>query len=67
VHDFPASKDDRDFRFVAPFKKTNDMLQLELIIMLIDFGPNLYFLDLDDSLFFLRLVSPFLLLIRNFP
>ena len=41
------------------------MLELELIVMFINFGTNFNFLDLHNRLFFLRFMRSFLLLIAK--
>jgi len=63
MDDFTAPEKYRDFAPVAAFKKTTDVLELCLVIVLVGFGAKLDFLNLDHSLFLFGFLLAFLLLI----
>src|SRR5437762_308239 len=63
VRHFAAAEEDRGLHLVAVFKKALDVLFLELVVVLVDFRPELDFLDLDDLLVPPRLAGPLLLLV----
>src|SRR5207248_3674712 len=58
-----ASKKDRGLDLVAVFEEALDVLLLELIVVLVDLGPELDFLDLDHLLMPPGLAGALLLLV----
>jgi hypothetical protein len=65
MDNFTAPEEDSNLALVAIGKKTTDVLELCLIVVLIGLGTEFYFFDLDYSLLFLRFLFTFLLLIRE--
>ena len=58
---FSSAKKDRRLHLITISDKALNVFLFKLIIVFIDFWPKLYFLDLNDLLFFLCLTeSPFL-------
>src|SRR5262249_17080743 len=58
-----ASKEDRRLHLVAVLEKALDVLLLELVVVLVDLGPELDLLDFDDLLMPLGFARALLLLV----
>ena len=66
ISHLPATETDGHLDLVAGLKETNNTPDLNIEIMNIGSGPHLNLFDLDYSLFFLGLLSPFTLLVLKF-
>jgi len=64
MNDFPASEEHCRFNFVAMLKKSDDVIFLEFVIVLIRIGSKLHFLNSNVLLVFLRLVKLLILLVE---
>jgi hypothetical protein len=60
VRHLAASEKDRGLHLVAISQKALDVLLLELIVVLVDLGPEFDFFDVDDLLMLFRLARPLL-------
>ena len=58
-----AAEKDRRLHLVAVSEEALDVLLLELIVVLVDLGPELDFFDVDDLLVLLRFARPLLFLV----
>ena len=63
MHNFASAEKDGNLASVSSGKKSSDVLQLGLVIVLVSLGPDLDFLDLDLTLFFTGRLLLLLLLI----
>src|SRR3954469_16291220 len=64
---FTAAEEDRRLDLVAVREEALDVLLLELVVVLVDLGPELDFLDFDDLLVLLRRPRALLLLVLIAP
>src|SRR5687767_10358162 len=67
VRHLAAAKENRGLHLVALSEEALDVLLLELIVVLVDLGPEFDFFDVDDLLMLLRLARPLLFLVLIFP
>src|SRR6185436_2045847 len=63
----PAAEEDRRLDLVAVLEEALDVLLLELVVVLVDLGPELDLLDLDDLLVLLGLPGALLFLVLIAP